>query len=468
MIVADTNWQPDLSGAGRAKYKALSEAIRSGIVSGQLGAGAQLPPVRELAYRINVTPGTVARAYALLVDEGRLVAGVGRGTFVAEPARPAGIARGDESLLYVVDEEMADFRSGRVPDVGQAAVIDAAFVRLGQSGRSRHINYPTAETDRSARAAVARWIDPARIGQIGPDDIVLGNGAQNCVLLALQAVLRGAHPVILAEELGYPGVRHAARLLRAEVVPVAMDDQGLIPEALEVAYRARGGQVLLTSPGVHSPTASQTGLARKQALAKTIERLGLQVIEDDCYGIAPSDVPTYRALMDGRAYYISSLTKSVSGALRFGYMVGAEGETAALRQVAQSSFYGVSQPILDVCTDLLTSGAAARIRDDVVAFTARRVRMAVNILGRWDISWSEDAPFIWLRMPTGWRASSFAMACAREGVRVRPGDEFSLAGVAAPNAVRLAVTTCAQDMAFEAALGRMNDLLSQPAPAMDA
>jgi len=465
MIVSDTIWMPDLSGAGRSKYKALAQAIRDAIMTGALSAGEQLPPMRELGYRIGLTPGTVARAYAILTEEGRLEAQVGRGTFVAGKAvRPP---VNPDSLIYHVDEGFADFRSSRVPDVGQGRLIDAALIALGHSHRRRHINYPTAQTDLQAREAIAGWIDASRLGHITADDVVLGNGAQNCCLLGLQAVLHGATPVILTEELSYPGVRHAGQLLRAKVVGVAMDDEGIIPEALEAAYRTHGGQVLLTAAEVHSPTTIKTTLARKQVLAALAERLGITVIEDDCHTPLATDVPSYRMLMGGNAYYISSLTKTVSGALRFGYMVGPQGQQDNLRQVAQSSFYGVSQPITDLCEDLIRSGAAHQIRKDVFAATSQRVQLAVNALGAWNIRWREDAPFIWLQMPNGWRASSFSMACEKQGIKVRPSDEFALSDAKTPNAVRLALNTCVDTQVFLDALGKMNTLLANPARLID-
>ena len=465
MIVSDTIWTPDLSSAGKSKYKALAQAIRDAIMSGELSAGQQLPPMRELGYRIGLTPGTVARAYAILTEEGRLEAQVGRGTFVAgkivrPPVNP-------DSLIYLVDEGFADFRSSRVPDVGQGRIIDDALIELGQSHCRRHINYPTAQTDYGAREAVAGWIDAIRVGYVTADDVVLGNGAQNCCVLALQAVLHGAAPVILTEELSYPGVRHAGQLLRAKVVGVAMDDEGIIPEALEAAYRNHGGQVLLTAAEVHSPTTIKTTLVRKQALAKLAEKLDIMVIEDDCHTPLTTEVPSYRVLTGGNAYYISSLTKTVSGALRFGYMVGPQGQQDNLRQVAQSSFYGVSQPITDLCEGLFRSGAAHQIRKDVFAATAQRVRLAVNALGAWDIRWREDAPFIWLQMPTGWRASSFSMACEKQGIKVRPADEFALSDAKTPNAVRLALNTCVDEQVFRDALAKMNLLLANPARLID-
>ena len=64
----------------------------------------------------------------------------------------------DPPLVLPVDESTADFRSSRVPDVGQGLLIDESLIRLGQSHRRRHINYPTSITDIEAREAVKNGI----------------------------------------------------------------------------------------------------------------------------------------------------------------------------------------------------------------------------------------------------------------------------------------------------------------------
>ncbi len=465
MIVSDTIWHPDVSISGKAKYKALAQAIRQGIATGQLAPGAKLPPVRDLAYRVKVTPGTVARAYTLLTEEGRLRAEVGRGTFVSD--RHAVHAEDVTSLVNLPVDAIADFRSSRVPDVGQGRVIDSALIKVGESQRRRHINYPTAETDLEARAAVVSWVDQDRLGGFETKDVVLGNGAQNCCILALQAELSGQNPIIMTEEIGYPGTRHAARLLRAQTVGLPMDDEGILPDAFKQACRTHGGRVLLTAAEVHSPTTIRTSLARKQEIAGIARQLNITIIEDDCHTTAPTDIPSYRSILPDQCYLVSSLTKSVSGALRFGYVIAPVGRDKELRQVAQSSFYGVAQPILDVCHDLMTSGAAAGIRDRVIAETARRTRLVVNALGAWDLRWREDAPFVYLNMPQGWRASRFAMACEKRDILVKPADEFSLPDCSAPNAVRLATNTCASEDIFLKAMDDINDLLANPNSLVD-
>lgn len=466
MIVPDTKWVPDMSGSGKSKYKALAQAIRDGIASGALVADAKLPPVRELAYQIGATPGTVARAYSVLTDEGRLRAEVGRGTFVA--ARAPKVPSADVPLINTVDEAIADFRSSRVPDVGQGRLIDAAMLRLAQSHRRRHINYPTQETDLEGRQALIQWLSAVNLGTFDADDIVLANGAQNACLMALFAVLSGPTPVILAEDLAYPGVRHAARLLRAKVVGVEMDDQGIIPSALADAFREHGGQALVTSPEIHSPTTIQTPLARKTEIADVARSLNLTIIEDDCHASVNATTPCYRAILPEQSYYVSSLTKSVSGALRYGFAVAPQGQGEVLRQVAQSAHYGVSQPITDICTALIMSGDAAMIRQQVADAIAARVRMAVNALGRWDIKWREDAPFIWLSLPQGWRSSRFMTECEQNGVLVKPADEFALPDDRAPNAIRLAIGTCVNDDLFREGLAVINRLLSNPVSRMES
>lgn len=84
------------------------------------------------------------------------------------------------------------------------------------------------------------------------------------------------------------------------------------------------------------------------------------------------------------------------------------------------------------------------------------------MLGQWDITWRADVPFLWLKLPQGWRGSTFAMACESEGIRIKPADEFALPDGAAPHAVRITVNAIHDSDTLEAALGRMSALLARP------
>jgi len=433
--------------------------MRGAIRSGVLKPGYRMPPVRDMAWKLGITPGTVARAYKIAAEEGLVDSAVGRGTFVTgnyvADSTP-------EPLIAMVSPDAHNFRGVRVPDVGQDAVIRKAMGALSGQSTNKYIDYPTSQTDVAARRGVVDWIGPDRIGRFDEDDVVLGLGAQNSVIMALQAILHGPNPVILTEELAYPGVRHAARLLRAQLIGVEMDGDGLRPDRLEEALRKHGGQVLLTSAESHSPTTIRTTLARKQEIARVAQTYQLQIIEDDCHCITRPEEPGYRGICPERAWFISSLTKTVSAALRFGYAVAPQGQAATARQVAQSSFYGLPQPMLDLCAELMQSGEAEALRRKVQDITLVRVRDAVNVLGKWDITWRPDVPFIWLKLPAGWRGSSYARACEALGIQVKAADEFALPDGAAPNAMRISLNPPHPRPDDLLAFAKMSELLAQP------
>ena len=457
--MTDTIWLPDLSSTKESKYIVLVQSMRGAIRSGVLKPGYKMPPVRDMAWKLGITPGTVARAYKIAAEEGLVDSAVGRGTFVtgnyvADPT--------PEPLIAMVSPDAHNFRGVRVPDVGQDAVIRKAMGALSGQTTNKYIDYPTSQTDVAARRGVVEWIGPDRIGRFDEDDVVLGLGAQNSVIMALQAILHGPNPVILTEELAYPGVRHAARLLRAQLIGVEMDGDGIRPDRLEEALRKHGGQVLLTSAESHSPTTIRTTLARKQEIARVAQTYQLQIIEDDCHCITRPEEPGYRGICPERAWFISSLTKTVSAALRFGYAVAPQGQAATARQVAQSSFYGLPQPMLDLCAELMQSGEAEALRRKVQDITLVRVRDAVNVLGKWDITWRPDVPFIWLKLPAGWRGSSYARACEALGIQVKAADEFALPDGAAPNAMRISLNPPHPRPDDLLAFAKMSELLAQP------
>lgn len=457
--MSDTIWQPDLGRFPGPKYLALSRALREAIGDGTLAEGARLPTVRELAWRMGMTPGTVARAYQLLTQEGLLSGEVGRGTFVAARA----VAALPRSPLYDdPDLRVLDLRSPELPEVGQVAEFRRVLGRMAETMDAGWLRYPSQSGEEPLRRAVVRWLADRLLGKFGPDDLVLVNGGQNAVGLVLQTVLRGERPVVLIEDLAYPGIRHAAALVRAEVVGLEMDREGVLPEALDAACRRMPAQVLCLTPQAQNPTTACMGPERRAEIAAVARTHGLQILEDDCYSVIESDLPSFRALAPERTWYVGSLSKSVSAALRFGYILCPAGQGEAGRMTAQHAFFALGRPVSDLCHDLLTSGAAEEIRRGVLTELGARLQTVVNVLGTHDLSWQPGLPFVWLRMPKGWRASSFARMAEAEGVLVRSADLYALGHGRAPNAVRLAISGRVPRAAFDAGIATLGRILATP------
>jgi DNA-binding transcriptional MocR family regulator len=461
-IVTDTKWLPDLGAFPGPKYLGLLRALRAAIRDGHLPPGAQLPTVRDLAWDIHVTPGTVSRAYQMATQEGLLAATVGRGTFVAATEPQLGPSQPLFQEFSTVEPGVADLRSPRLPEVGQAEAFARSLQRMAQERVSQWRDYPSQTGEARLRGLLCDFLSDRILGRFGADDIALTHGGQNGLLTVLLCCLRGDRPVVMMEDLAYPGIRHAARLARAEIVGVELDGEGMIPAALEAACRRHGGQVLVITPEAQNPTAARMSAERRAEIGAIARRYDLQIIEDDCYSVAESTLPSLRALAPERSWHIGSLSKTLSAGLRFGYVVCPEGKGEAGRLTAQHGYFALAHPVADLVQDLLQSGVAADLRGKVQQAFGDRLQVVVNALGGFDLRWQPGLAFVWLRLPSGWRASTFTRVAESAGILLRQADEYALVHGRAPNAVRIAVTGNLPLPRIEAAAETLARLLSRP------
>jgi DNA-binding transcriptional MocR family regulator len=220
--------------------------------------------------------------------------------------------------------------------------------------------------------------------------------------------------------------------------------------------------MLCVTTEAQNPTTVRMPEHRRMEIAEIAKTYEIQIIEDDCYTIAQSDIPSLRALAPDRTWYVGSFSKSISAALRLGYVVCPSGMGQAGRLTAQHSFFGLARPVADLCLSLLASGEAAALRSAVQDGFSDRLEGLVNILGKYDLSWQPGLPFVWLRLPSGWRASIFARMAETEGVLLRSADEFALIHGRAPNAVRMALPGNHSRAQIEDACRRLARLLESP------
>ncbi|WP_170455218.1 PLP-dependent aminotransferase family protein [Ruegeria arenilitoris] len=460
----DTIWPTDLPKSKGPKYTLVADTIRKAIENKQLEVGVKLPPVRELAYRLQITPGTVARAYSILTEEGLLQAEVGRGTFVAPPKMPLLDDVWSRQLHLRGDKYDANVSlfSPRLPDVGQVSLIRSCLAKVAQGDPKMFMNYPTRDAYLPVRQAVVDWLSDLPLGALNADDIVLTHGGQSGLCVVFQTVLRDPKPVVLVEDLSYAGFRRAGELMRAEVVGVKMDKWGISPDALDHILRQTRAQAICVSPEVQNPTGGHSPLERRNEVIEIARRHDLQIIEDDCYRMGEARAPSYRALAPERGWHVSSISKTLTPALRVGFAIAPRERSGDLRRSAEYGYFGLAQPLAELTRLLLSHPQSRQMARDVRAKMGEYVRVAVNALGGFNLNWDPDIPFVWLSLPSGWRAAAFSRAAEREGIQLRSADEFALRDGRAPNAVRIAMNGHVSLKQFESAMLRLRALLDNP------
>jgi GntR family transcriptional regulator len=90
--------------SGVPVYRQLIDQVRSGIASGTLTAGDQLPTVRQLAVDLAINPNTVMRAYRELELGGLLETHQGTGTFISHKKLEKNSAERDRQLGQMAGE----------------------------------------------------------------------------------------------------------------------------------------------------------------------------------------------------------------------------------------------------------------------------------------------------------------------------------------------------------------------------
>lgn len=459
----------DFNADDRPKYAVLESAVKTAIQRGDLGPGTRLPPVRELAWQIGVTPGTVARVYRGLTEAGVLETTVGRGTFVAAPSAPAPIYENMQALevdsqrhLTGGDSYEVNILSPHLPSVGQARLIRRLLGEVAESPPSGMMHYPSYEGEAALREAACQFLSCPQLGPLEPADIAPTHGGQHGISLVMQSVLMGRRPVVLLEDLAYPGFRRMAEMLRAEVVTVATDKDGVIPDALYNVLRRHEVQLFCTSPEVQNPTCAQVPEARRHAVVEIARAADIQILEDDCYYLGPANLPSYRSLAPERVWHVSSIAKSITPALRLGFALAPREKRLALRRAAEISSFGLATPLSDLAAKLLVHpdlpDLMAELRDEI----GRYVETAARVLEGHDLVWRPDVSFLWLNLPQGWRASTFVRAAEEVGLKLRAAEEYAGREFNAPHSVRFAINAGVSLRSFEDAMKRMRTLLDTP------
>ncbi len=450
----DTIWLPNLQNCTGPKYRALELAIRQAIRGGQLKQGDKLPPVRDLGWRTGVTPGTVARAYKNLVDAGVLDATVGRGTFV-----PIQHVEKNDSM----QETGVTLLSPRLPDEGQAELIREAMHRYASSvPTDRLLRYPTRECHAPAHTAFVEANRTAPIGPFTESDVVITHGGQHAIVLIMQTVFKGLQPAVIVDELSYAGFRRAAELCRAQVHSVSWDDEGPVIEEFEALVRDNNIQMYCASSDVCNPTARMTSVPRRHQIAEIARRYGVHIIDDDCYRNGPFLGPSYRQLLPELGWYTTSPSKSISAALRIGFVVAPQGWANALVRAMTFNSFGVPESITATYAMIQQHPLLPEILERCREKMDRLLRAAVNYLGGYQLRWQKDVPFIWLELPYGWRSGEFCHAVEAQSVFLKSSEEFGLRKSKTVHAVRIAINGSIPESRFEEAMVKLRTLLDNP------
>ncbi|MFF4505499.1 PLP-dependent aminotransferase family protein [Streptomyces sp. NPDC001401] len=420
-------------------YRRIADRIAADIAGGRLRPGERLPPQRQFARRHGIAASTAERAYGELVRRGLVVGEVGRGTFVrAAPTGPAGRALTEPATAAPVNMEL-NYPSAP----GQSELLAPALApMLRPDVLAEALRPAPAAGTAAAREAVAALLaTPGR--RPAPDQLLFTGNARQAIAAALASLVRPGGRVGV-EELTYPLVKEIAGRLGVRLVPLAMDEGGLCPEAVAAAHRAAPLSALYLQPTLHNPTSVTTGQARRRQLAEVVADLGIPVVEDRIWSFLDEvGGDPFAAHAPDLTYVVDGLSKRVAPGLTVGFLVVPPHRVEAVAAAVRSGGWSAGRFALEAAVRWIGDGTVGRLVAAKREDAARRQELVAEHLRGFRVRSDPRAYFAWWELPAPWRADTFTAAAAARGIAVTPGTAFAVDPRRTPDAVRLGLASAA-------------------------
>lgn len=418
------------------RHKALVDQWVQMIRAGQYLPGHRLPTHRAFARQHSVALVTATRVYAELEKLGLVVGEVGRGTFVREwqqdIAHPldAPVSTGDGPGRMI---DLA-FSYPQTPAAGQ--LLEQAMQALMASPSLDFLmaHQPVAGHPQ-AREAVRRYLQRAGLDATA-EQIMLVTGAQQGLACAVMALLQPGD-VVVVDALTYPGFTGLAQQQSIELQALPWNSEGPDLQALEQLLQQRPVKAIFCMPTLHNPTGWVMDLPSRERLVDLAERYNIWIIEDATYAfLVESAPPALQVMAPHRTVHVSSLSKSVGGGLRLGYVVVPP--TLIQRVVRVLRAIAWSQPTLPalLAAHWLENGTVERLETEKRLAAREKQQLARRCLAGLRLQAHPDSFFLWVQLPEEVRAEPVTVRLADQGIAVAPSSAFAVSAHY-PHAIRL-------------------------------
>lgn len=436
------------------RYEKLADELAGMMAGGILKHGDRLPSVRRLAVERRLSVGTVVQAMRQLENQGLIEARPQSGFYVrrpkAVPAEPKLHSTPDVPMPVDISQRVvqvlqAGARPGVPPLVSALPATEllpvAALHRLYAGVARRHPNllcsgsHVNMDDPALIRQLVKRSL--AWGGPLAAEELVITNSCTEALSLCLRAATRPGDTVAVESPAYYLMLQLLEKLgLRALEIPTD-PRTGMSVEALELATRHGGVAACLLVSNGSNPLGCLMPDDRKRSLAQLAAERGVAVIEDDIYGDLhlgegrPWPIKAFDTT--GNVMLCSSFSKSLSPALRIGYVAAGHRRAAVALQKTITS--GATNPVTQrVLAEYLESGAYERhLRTLRRCYASQIDAMSVAVSRYFPagtrISRPQGGVVLWIELPEGIDTTERYEQAIADNLAYVPGELFSPSGM---------------------------------------
>ncbi|MCC5809050.1 MAG: PLP-dependent aminotransferase family protein [Ectothiorhodospiraceae bacterium] len=464
-------------------YEQLGQELADRIERGIYRPGDRLPGVRVLSRQLDVSVSTAVAAYRWLEDVGYVEARQRSGMYVRQrptellPQPGPSAPRSSPTPVTGQDMVLRLLKAANDPQVVQlgAAVPDPEYLptaslercitRSLRKHRLRALSYEFPPGLPELRRQIARRMTEAGC-VMNPDELVITNGCQEALTLALRAVTKPGD-VVAIESPTFYGLLQVIDSLGLEALEIPTDpQQGISVDALKLAIERWPVKACVVVPNFSNPLGFCMGDGRKRALVELLSEHGIPLIEDDVYGdLGFSKVrPSACKGLEPRAdiLYCASFSKTMAPGLRVGWIAPGRRHLERVEYLKYVTNLATSGALQLGVAELLESGRYERhLRQMRVDYSRAVTRMTDAVTRHFPPGTRVTRPsggfVIWVELPGSVDTFELAGRALERGVSIAPGPVFS-ATQKYRNCMRLSCA-CHWDNRVERALLTLSQML---------
>jgi DNA-binding transcriptional MocR family regulator len=429
----------------RREKPSLSESIADNLArqieEGLLPAGSRLPSIREYAEASGCSKNTVISAFEILTANGQIEPRRGSGFFVARRVKPAETVEESSSLDRAMDivwlmreqlqvkPDVLNLGEGFPPiEWLEETRLDQYHQRVVRTGVASLFRYGSRYGYLPLRHSLQQKLAGYEI-DAPASQIVLTHGANQAMDIVLRYFTRPGD-VVLVDDPGYYTLFGKLKLSGVHVIGVPRDVDGPNLTTLEAHLTAYRPKLFFTQSVGHNPTATDTSAAKAHRILQLAEMHDLVIVEDDALADLKPRSLTRIATLDQlrRTIYIGSFSKSVSAALRVGFLACNAALASDLADVKMLTHVSSSEYCERTLDAIVSDGHFLRHTNHLQDKLRRATELAVrelNRLGAQIFRESDQSLYLWASLP-GWPDSmKLAEAMLHHGVILAPGAVFS-------------------------------------------
>lgn len=432
---------PDPHMAHLTLAQQVAAAISQQITDGALKTGDKLPSLREYMRLHGHSKNTVITAYENLTAEGWVEARHGQGFFVIKQSN----TRVDDEEVRPYDRALDTIwmmRQQFVRDPGHSHLgegfppvewlmdmrLDKFHRQVVRTGVTTLFRYGTRLGNAELRMRLVQKLSAYSI-PVSPRQLVTTLGANHGMDLIIRRYVNPGDAV-LVEDPGYYPLFGKLQLQGARMVGVRRQPDGPDLDALEHLIKAHRPKLFFIQSTGQNPTGSDLSPAKAHQLLRLAETHNLLIVENDAMAdFKPSSSIKLSALDQlQRTLYVGSFSKSISAALRVGFIAGNKQrieELADIKMILHNSGAEYSERTIEV---ILGEGQflrhLSRLQERLRDATAQGLQILDNLDAR-VFCRPEQSLYLWARFPGIDDANTLTHECLRQGVMLAPGALFS-------------------------------------------